>query len=123
MTRIDFEVQRNEFGSLAAMLPSIVTRAIRKQVLVSEGDVKQFIVMYSAIDTGNMLGSTKGEMVSPNEGMVSVSAESEKGFPYPVAVDKGTVHMAPRPFFTEAEQQAKQEFPALMRRELEAAMP
>lgn len=123
MTRIEFEVRRNEFGSLAGMLPSIVTRAIRKQVLVSEGDVRQFIQQYDAIDTGNMLGSVKGEMVSANEGIVSVSAESGDGYPYPKAVNYGTIHVAPRPFFTDAENLARQEFGPLVKREIEAALP
>lgn len=123
MTRIEFDVQRNEFGSLAAMLPEIRTRAIRKQVLVSTGDVKQFIVQYGAVDTGNMLGSTTGEMVSANEGIVSVSAESGDGFPYPRLVNSGGVHVSPRPFFDDAVALAKQEFGTLMRREIEAALP
>jgi len=123
MTRLEFEVKRNEYGSLADMLPAIITRAIRKQVLISEGNVKENIVRYDAIDTGNMLGSVNGRMVSANEGVVSVNAESGDGFPYPAAVNGGTVHVPPRPFFDEEVEQAKEEFPRTVRREFEAALP
>lgn len=123
MTRLEFEVQRNEFGSLAEMLPSIITRAIRKQVLVSAGDVKQFIIQYDAVDTGNMLGSVNGQMVSATEGVVSVSAESGDGYPYPRAVNSGTIYVPPRPFFDDAESLARQEFGPLVKREIEAALP
>ena len=122
MARVDIQVLRNEFPTIAAEMDAIINRAIRKQVLVSEGDVKENIVRYDAIDTGNMLGSTRGEMTGQKTGLVSVSAESEQGYPYPAAVNYGTRRMAARPFWTEAEVKAEQEFPGRMRRELEAAI-
>ena len=122
MARVDVQVLRNEFPTIAAEMDAIINRAIRKQVLVSEGDVKENIVRYDAIDTGNMLGSKRGEMTGQKTGLVSVSAESEQGYPYPAAVNYGTRRMAARPFWTEAEVKAEQEFPARMRRELEAAI-
>lgn len=114
VARIEFEVRRNNFGPLAAMLPTIINRVIREQVFISEGDVKTNIIQYNAVDTGNMLNSTKGEMLSPTEGLVSVSAQSGQGYPYPVAVNFGTVHVSPRPFFSDAETTAQQEFPRRM---------
>lgn len=119
---LSFDVQRNEFGPLANMLPSIINRVIREQVMITEGDVKTNIVQYDAVDTGNMLNSTKGEMLSQREGLVSVSAQSEDGYPYPVAVNFGTVKVSPRPFFTDAEEVARQEFPRRMADAIDGAV-
>lgn len=120
---IEFDVLRNEFPSLLAQFDGIVNRAIRKQILVTEADLKTNIVRYDAIDTGNMLNSTRGEMVSAAEGLVSVSAESEDGYPYPWIVNYGGVHVAPRPYWSDAEAKAEDEYPGRMRREFEASFP
>lgn len=121
MPSVDLDVIRNEFPNMLAQFDSIVNRAIRKQIFVTEGDVKTNIVKYDAIDTGNMLGSVKAEMQGQDTGIVSVSAQSGDGYPYPVAVNFGTVYVSPRPFFTEAETKAETEFPGRMRSEFEAA--
>ena len=122
MVALSFDVQRNEFGPLANMLPSIINRVIREQVMVSEGNVKTNIVQYDAVDTGNMLNSTKGEMLGQREGLVSVSAQSEDGYPYPAAVNFGTVHVSPRPYFSDEEEVARDEFPRRMADAIDGAV-
>lgn len=123
MASIDVEILRNEFPTIAAQFHAIVNRALRKQMFVSVTDVKINIVKYNYIDTGNALGSVNGKMLSDNEAMVSVSAESKDGYPYPWIGNYGGRNRPPRPFFTEAEMKAEREFPERMRREFEAAMP
>lgn len=119
MVRVFVSIEKNELPRLAAAMPSVFDRAARKQVLVSEGDVKGNIVKYDAIDTGNMLGSVRGDTGAME---VSVSAESEGGYPYPTAVNYGTIHVPPRPFFTEAENKARQEFLGRVKTEVEGEL-
>jgi hypothetical protein len=121
MAGIEVTIVNNNLGPLAALLPRLINTAIRKQLAVTEADIKTGIVRYDAIDTGNMLGSTRTEMTGTTSGQVSVSAESEQGYPYPRAVNYGTVKMAPRPFFSEAEIKAKAEFAGRMNREINGA--
>lgn len=123
MPDITVVVVKNRFPSIAAQLPEIVDRAVRKQVKVSEGNIKVNIaVKYGAVDTGAMLGSTQGKLTGHGQGEVSVSAESEQGYPYPAAVNYGTVHMSPRPFFSDEVAKARGEFPRRMAAEIEAAL-
>jgi len=105
------DVTFNKLPAIARRFPTEVNRRIRQQVFTTEGDVKTNIVAYDAIDTGNMLGSTRGEMTGQFAGQVSVSAESEDGYPYPQLVNSGGVYVPPRPFFDEALDKARGEFP------------
>lgn len=123
MPSIDMDVIRNEFPNLLAQFDAIEERAIRKQVFVTTADVKDNIVRYDYVDTGNALGSVDGRMIDDHTGEVSVSAESDEGFPYPVVGNYGSVDQSPRPFFSDAEAKAETEFPDRMRREFEAAFP
>lgn len=104
------EVAFNKLPAIARRFPSEVNRRIRQQVFTTEGDVKTNIVAYDAVDSGNMLGSTRGEMTGQLAGQVSVSAESEDGYPYPQIVNSGGVFVPPRPFFDEALDKARDEF-------------
>lgn len=121
MVAIQMDVKFNHAGPAAAAFRQLINRGVRKQVMVTEADVKTNIVKYGYVDTGNALGSTRGEMTGETEGQVSVSAESEQGFPYPVVGNYGSVHQAPRPFFSEAVAKAEQEFGPRVRREIEGA--
>lgn len=105
-------IKSNLCASVAARFPSAINKVVREQVLESEGRVKINIVSYGAVDTGMMLGSVKGEMTDQFAGEVTVSAESGDGFPYPAAVNYGTVHMSPRPFFSDEVHRAETAFPA-----------
>lgn len=122
MVKVVAELVFNHLSQLAGGLQGAVNRGIRKQVMVTEGDVKVNIVKYSYVDTGNALGSVRGQMTGQMEGLVSVSAESEQGFPYPTVGNYGSVHQAPRPFFTEAEMKAEREFAGRVRREVESSL-
>lgn len=122
MVALSFDVQRNECGHLANLLPTLINRVIREQVNVSVDDVATNIVKYNAVDTGLMLNSAQGEMLNAREGLVSVSAQSGDGYPYPVAVNYGTVKMSPRPFFTDAENTARDEFPRRMADAIDGAV-
>jgi hypothetical protein len=119
---LSFDVQRNEFGPLAKRLALIIESVIREQIKVTEGDVKDNMSQYNYWKTGNASNNTKGEMVNPREGMVSVNAQSEDGYPYPVAGNFGTVYMAPRPFFSDAEAVAREEFPRRMANAIDGAV-
>ena len=119
---LSFDVQRNEFGPLAKRLGSIIESVIREQIKITEGDVKTNMSQYNYWDTGTASGSTKGEMINPREGMVSVNAQSKEGYPYPTAGNYGTVHMAPRPFFSDAEATARDEFPRRMASAIDGAV-
>jgi hypothetical protein len=122
MASIRAVMRHNELPRIDASFPDRVNRGIRKQVLISEGDAKVNIVKYDAIDTGNMLGSVRGEMTGFQSGQVTVSAESGKGYPYPAAVNFGTIHMAPRPFWSDMEAKAESEFADTVRREVMAGL-
>lgn len=102
---------KSKLGRVARQFPDEVRTIIREQVLESEGNVKINIVKYDAIDTGAMFGSVKGEMTGDLEGEVSVNAQSDDGFPYPIVVDKGGAHVAGRPFFSDEAERARQTFP------------
>lgn len=108
---VEVTISFNKLPAIARQFPAETNRRIRQQVFQTEGDVKTGIVSHDAIDTGNMLGSTRGEMTGQFEGLVSVSAESEDGFPYPQLINSGGVYVAPRPFFDEALDKARGEFP------------
>lgn len=119
---MEVEIVQNDWLALASALPAAVNRGIRKQIFVTEGDVKVNVQTYDVIDTGNLLGSIRAEMLDRTTGMVSVSAESEQGFPYPWIQNYGGRYIAPRPFFSDAEAKARDEFPGRMKREIDAAL-
>jgi hypothetical protein len=111
MPRVTVEIRNNKLPRLGANFKREVNRRVREQVMQSESDTKVNIVRYGAVDTGTMLGSARGEMTGETEGMVSVNAESEDGYPYPQAVNFGTRFMPGRPFFSEMVETARAEFP------------
>ena len=115
MANLTVDVPRNVSGKLAAELPRLIRDAIRKQVFVTEGDVKLNIRKYDYIDTGATLNSVRGEMTGAQEGMVSVGTE------YAVYGNYGTRYQAARPFLTEAEIKAREEFGPRVRAEIEGA--
>lgn len=126
MATITVTVERNLAGRLADMLPTLVDRAVREQVFQSEADVKVNVQKYDVIDTGNLLGSVKGRPTGHAQGEATVSAQSEQGYPYPRAQnygwhDRGGNYHPGRPFFSEAETKAAEEFPQRVARAIEGA--
>lgn len=119
MGTIKVTLEKNIFGDLARQFPAAVNRGMRKQVLVSERDVVTNIQRYDLIDTGNMMGSVKGDTEAME---VSVNAESEKGYPYPWIQNYGGRKIPRKPFFSEAVRKAEDEFPGRVRREIDRAM-
>lgn len=115
---ISVELGGLDYGDFASQFDAIVNRATREQVLVSERNIKNNIIKYDQIDSGNMLGLTKGDT---SEMMVSVSAESEDGYHYPWIQNYGGAHISGTGFFTEEEIQAKREYPERVKDHLERA--
>lgn len=116
MPTLDFQVKRNVSGALAQALDAAVNKAIRTQIEVTRNDVKANIVAMDYIDTGATLNSVQAEMIGPTEGKVSVGTE------YAVFGNFGTRYQAPRPFFTQAETKAAEEFPKRMKAAVEGAV-
>lgn len=121
MVRITAKVDNN-LHAIAAGLSGAIATAVREQVLATERDVKLNIVAYDYIDTGNALGSVRGE-ANGSSGEVSINAESEDGFPYPWVGNYGSVHQSARPFFTNAEKKAEREFPGRVNRHVGRIVP
>lgn len=119
MGTIKVTLEKNIFGDLARQFPAAVNRGMRKQVLVSERDVVQNVVLYDVIDVGNLKGSVKGDTEAME---VSVNAESKKGFPYPWIQNYGGRKIRARPFFSDAVRKAEDEFPGRVKREIDRAM-
>lgn len=107
--------KKSRLTQIGRQFPDEANRVVREAVMDVERDVVVNIVKYGAVDTGTMLGSVRGEMTGQAEGMVSVNAESEEGYPYPVAVNYGTRYVPARPFFTDAVEQERQRFPERFR--------
>lgn len=122
MASIIADLKFNHLPLLDSQFRQRVNRGVRKQVFVTEGDVKVSVVKYDVIDTGNLLGSVRGEMTGELSGMVSVSAESGDGYPYPWIQNYGSVHIPPRPFFSDPEAKAESEFEPRVRREVLAGL-
>jgi hypothetical protein len=93
-------------------LRPIIAREVRAQGLATEADMKANIVGAGRVDTGAMLGSTTSQMTGPMTAEVGPSAESEDGYPYPVAQEYGTVRGISGAYFaTHAGEQAATDFP------------
>lgn len=106
----------NRFPEIRRRFPREVDQIVREQIKVTEGDVKTNIVKYNAIDTSNMINSVDSHPTGHAQGEVTVSAQSEQGYPYPTAVNFGYervdgVRVPGRPFFSEAIIKAEDEFP------------
>jgi len=101
----------SKLGRIPTRLKAEVNRGVREQVLATEGDVAINIVKFGAVDTGTMLGSVAGTMTGDVSGQVSVSAESAEGYPYPQIVNFGGRFVPARPFFSDAVEQARVDFP------------
>ena len=110
MARVSVTID-SKLPRVGANLRREVNRSVREQVLTTEGDVSIGIVKYGAVDTGTMLGSVRGEMTGETTGNVSVNAESADGSPYPLYVNFGTRYVPARPFFSDAVEKARTEFP------------
>jgi len=98
-------VRSNLCKRTAARVPDAVHNLVRAQVLQTEDDVTVNVVKYDVIDTGNLLGLTKGEMTGQGQGEVVNNAE------YAAYQNFGTRFIAGRPFFSDAIDVARQEFP------------
>jgi hypothetical protein len=109
MASVKVIIKHNKLPQLAARFPREVNRIVREQVMQTESDVKVNIRKYGAVDTGNMLNSTQGRMEGEHDGVVSVGAD------YAVHVNYGTRYISGRPFFSDATERARQEFPERFR--------
>jgi len=122
MSDITVEVVLNKFPGMTDRIMLAVNQGMRHQHLATRRDVVMNIRKWKAIDTGTMIGSVRSRMTGTHEAEVKVGARSDEGYPYPAAVNYGTVHMDPRPFFTEAVEKARVEFGPRVQKYVERAI-
>lgn len=108
---VEVVISFDKLPQLARRFPVATSKRIRAEVLATEAGVKQNIVTADLIESGNMLNTTKGEMTGQFEGQVSVPAESEDGFPYPIVQDRGSVHVPATGFFSKEVDKSRTRFP------------
>lgn len=102
---VTVEVLFDKLDDFARLFPRETQQIIREQVMQSEADVKTNIVKYDYVDTGATLNSTQGRMTGEFAGEVSVGTE------YAMYGNYGTRHQPARPFFSDAADKARREFP------------
>lgn len=108
-------VRANRCKAVAARFPREVDALVRAQLLQSEADVKENVVKYDVIDTGNLLNSVAGRSTGQARGEVVSGAE------YSAYQNFGTRFISGRPFFSDAIETARKEFPERFR-ELEGRL-
>jgi hypothetical protein len=104
------EVTFNNLPRIAARFPEETRKRVRAQAADTADDVRANIVGMDVIDTGAGLASTASDGESVWVGQAYMAFQ-----------DRGTVYIRARPFFTDAVQKARQEFPERFR-DLEAAL-
>lgn len=111
MARLRAVVEKNRCAEVARRFPIEVKQIIREEGLAFEDGVVGNIVKYQTIDTGTMMNS------------VAFDGEDEvkDNVQYGEFVDKGTVHMEPRPFWSDELAESRRRFPKRFR-ELESRL-
>ena len=102
-------VRANNCERVAARFPAEVDRLVRAQLLQTEADVKENVVTYDVIDTGNLLNRVTSQATGEAQGEVRSEAE------YSAYQNFGTRFIGGRPFFSDAIEVARDEFPARFR--------
>ena len=105
MATLNTYVAYNKLPAIAAKFPALVRELVDDERFDFEADVKDFIVSYNAVDTGNMLNSVFSRMIGEH------SAEILSPAHYSAYVNYGTYKMAARPFFSDAVERSRQRFP------------
>lgn len=125
MANLRLEVKYNRLPEMYDKFPRETDQIVRQQLFVTEDDVKTNIVKYDAIDTSNMINTVAskpdssggGEVVSPAEYSAYVNYGYVRGgrsFLFG-AVRMGGSHVPARPFFSDAVEKARREFPERFR--------
>lgn len=102
---VKLEVVENKLPAIIRLVPDVVARIVDAQCRETAADVYENIISYDAIDTSYMLTHVESHMTARYAGEVNSPA------PYSAFVDRGTYKMAGRPFFGDAVNKAKGEYP------------
>lgn len=96
---------------LGARARAFCSRQVRTQGLTTETDIKVNITTFDLIDTNAMRETTASTMTGEFEAEVGPSAQSDEGYPYPVAQNYGTATIPATGFADLAAEKARREFP------------
>lgn len=87
---LDIRVTFNRLPDYSRDVGRKINDATAKVALDIESDWKQNIRDAGLIDTGNYLNSVQARQEGPADWVVETGARSDRGFPYPVALEYGT---------------------------------
>lgn len=102
-------VRSNLCPRVAQRFPAEVDRLVRAQLLQTEQDVIENVVKYDVIDTGNLMNRVESRSTGQAQGEVTSGAE------YSAYQNFGTRFIAGRPFYSDAIEVARREFPERFR--------
>lgn len=111
MPRLSVVIEKNQFPTVVRRFPQEVDRIRRLEGFAFEDGVVGNIVKYHVIDTGSLMGS------------VSYNGDNEvtDNVDYGEYQDKGTAHIAPRPFWSDELAVSRRRYPDRFR-ELERTL-